>query len=145
MISYSKEGGRMAKIVIFSVLPPILIFLFSSIGYVFRNSAKILHKEPLNRSDEMVFGHYWIVFSLMNLVFLSRLCDEQKWQIPYITTPYVNLFFLISALVLLIFWLCAIFYLKVLATEGRRQRRRHVINLLGAISIFALCWALTGV
>ena len=135
----------MYRNIFLTVLPAIIIFVLSVIGYLLRNYKMILSENPPGRSDEMVFGHYWMVFSVINLLFLARLCGEHKWNIPYIPTSYVAFFFALLSCILIILWVSSILYLKVLANAGQKLHRRHIINLLGALSIFALSWALSGV
>jgi hypothetical protein len=141
----------MTKTIVFTCLPGILILIFSYLGYILKNDQRIIEewvrkkKGLLRRTDEMVFGQYWIVFSLINLFLLSRLCDEEKWHIPYISsTDYVTYFFSISLVGLCIAWLFSIFFLKALAARREKLYKRHTVNLLGLFSIFALSWALAG-
>lgn len=137
--------GKVLKAIILTTLPAILILMFSLIGYLVKNSEKILNKTPLERTDEMVFGHYWIIFSLVNLIFLCRLTDEGKWNVSYIPKDYVSLFFSISIIFLIFLWFFSIFFLKYLATKDQKLDRRHLVNLLGVISIFTLSLGLSGV
>lgn len=135
----------MGRTIILTILPAIFILLLSILGYTIKNAERILRKKRIRRTDDMVFGHYWMIFSFTNLFFLCRLFDEHKFKIPYISTSYITLFFSVSTCSLLIIWVFSIFYLMVLAKKQQVLRRRHIINLLGVFSIFALSWALSGV
>lgn len=135
----------MLKGIIFISLPTILIIMLSTFGYAIRNYERFAEGKACNRTDSMLFGHYWILFSVINLFFLSRLFGEDKWEISYIPPTYVTYLLTISVCIFTILWFFSIFYLKVLAKKKIRQRRRHIINLFGAFALFTLSWALSWV
>jgi prepilin signal peptidase PulO-like enzyme (type II secretory pathway) len=136
----------MVRIVILTVVPPIFVYLFCSVGFIMRYSTRILYKEPLRRSDEMVFGHHMILYSLVSLFFLGLFLDRDKLCIPYISTSIVPLFFTTTMMILLVFWIFSIFYLKSLSSRGKKSNiGRYIINFLGAWSMFAFFLVLAGI
>ena len=133
----------MIKTLVFTILPGLITLLLSAIGCIFKNPDFYLSKKFYRSHDEMVFGHHWIALSLSTMILLSRLIDEGKWNIPYISTNHVSYFFTISTISLIIMWLFSIIFLKYLHFKGGRLLRRHIINFFGVISIFTLSYALS--
>ena len=139
------DYSLLPKTIISTTLPPLFILFFSYLGYLIRNSRLITGKIPLVRTDEMVHGHNWILFSCINLLLLSRLCGEGKWSLVYIPQVYYSYFFTVSVLVLVFLWLFSLYYLQVLSRKGTKLRRRHWINVFGMIAVLALSYALSGI